>query len=375
MTETSAAPEVYRHRISSVREQMRSRNIDCLLVSCPENVRYLVGFAGSSGWVLVTINDVVLATDARYLERVHLEQPWLTTDLVTGTFVDFVGAYMTLLDVRSLGVEGDHIPYIRVEGIKASVCERAANCSVESTEGIIEALRMVKDDAEILPIRSAATLADAALSYAIEVVRPGMAERTLAWLIERWLREHGSEAVPFPVIVASGANSSLPHALSSERPILEGEPVVIDLGARVDGYCSDLTRTLFLGHMGGQFQEMYSTVLSAQESAVVGVRTGMSGAEADELARSVIRESRFDGFFTHGLGHGVGLEIHERPTLNARSSDVLVDNMVFTIEPGVYVPGLGGVRIEDTVVLRDGLAHALGQFDKRNPVVISRGMA
>lgn len=175
--------------------------------------------------------------------------------------------------------------------------------------------------------------------------------------------------MPFDVIVASGSNSALPHAAPGGRVISDGEPVVIDLGATFDGYCSDLTRTLFLDHMAPPFDHVYATVLTAHMAALDNARTGTSASAVDELARTVIREAGFEDCFTHGLGHGVGLEVHERPAVNGRSTETLIDGVVFTIEPGVYLAGQGGVRIEDTVVMRDGKPQSFSRADKTGPIV------
>lgn len=361
--------DVYERRISMVRTEMESRDIHCLLVTHPPNVQYLTGFAGTSGWVLVTCDDTALITDARYADRVRLEQPWLRVELATNTLTDTTVRAVTARSVQRLGIEGEYLSYSRVETIRTALTQSSRNCEVRSTAGIVETRRMVKDVHELDAIERASVLADRALTHAQECLRPGVTEVEAAWSIERWLREHGSDAVPFPVIVASGPNSAIPHARPSDRVIQRGEPIIIDLGARVEGYCSDLTRTLFLEYMPPEYRCLYQTVLSAHMAALHGVHSGLKAAEADELARRVVRESPNDGLFSHGLGHGVGLEIHEAPTLNARSFDVLSDSMVFTVEPGIYVVGFGGVRIEDTVVLRNGAAVSLARFDKEDPVV------
>jgi len=219
------------------------------------------------------------------------------------------------------------------------------------TTGLVESLRMIKDSSEIESITAAARLADAAMEYAAGRVCSGMKERELAWELERFLRERGSEPIPFEIIVASGPNAARPHALPSDRIIREGEPVVVDLGARVGGYTSDLTRTIFPGTPDDTFRRVYDVVKLARNKAVDGLRPGLTGGRADGLARRVIEAAGYGKDFGHGLGHGVGLETHEAPRLGPGARDILTGGMVFTVEPGVYINGWGGVRIEDMILL------------------------
>jgi Xaa-Pro aminopeptidase len=366
---SSQSTPSFESRIAAVRLALRERGIDCLLVSSPENVRYLAGFAGSAGWVLVSAGDIVLATDARYTEEARRDCPGATVRLAQRGLIDFVTEYATEQGLHTLGFEGEQMPHNKVQDIRSAIARAGARCEATPTDGIVEHLRMVKDEDELEAMARAASLADGAIAYARTVIRCGMTERDIAWHIERWLREHGSEHVPFQIIVASGPNAALPHATPGDRQIAEGEPIVIDLGATWAGYCSDLTRTLFMGHMSPPFDAVYRTVLSAQKAALAGVRTGMRAVEVDEFARRVIRDAGLESSFTHGLGHGVGLQIHETPGVSSRSTDVLQERVTFTIEPGVYLPGHGGVRIEDTVVLLDGRAQSLTHSDKDDPII------
>lgn len=367
MTSSSFAP--FEARIAGVRRALNERGVGCLLISSHNNVRYLVGFAGSAGWVLVSADDVVLATDARYVEEARRDLTGADVRLADRGLTSFVASYAFEHGLGTLGFEGEQLPYNRVRDLESAIAQAGAQCELRATDGIVEHLRMVKDEGELEAMARAASLADGAVTHARAVIRCGMTEREIAWHIERWLREHGSEAIPFGIIVASGPNAALPHATPGARQIAEGEPIVIDLGATWCGYCSDLTRTLFVGRISPPFDDIYGVVLSAQKSAVNGVRAGMSAVEADELARQVIRGSGLEQAFPHGLGHGAGLEIHEAPGVSSRSSDVLQERVAFTIEPGVYLPGQGGVRIEDTVVLLNGRAQPLTHSDKEDPII------
>lgn len=365
---SNSLPTPYGTRITRLREALQELNVDCLVVSSRENVRYLIGFTGSSGWVLVSPSDVTLATDSRYIERARHD---LGEDVahLTSDLRSFVASYASSHAVGTLGFEADHLPFSVATALQDQVADVAACCEVWPTEGVVENLRMVKDADEIAAMEKAAELSDGAIAHARSILRRGMTEGELAWEVERWMREHGSGSMPFDVIVAFGPDASLPHATPGNRRLAEGEPIVIDLGARWEGYCSDLTRTLFLGYMAPPFDAVYGTVLAAHMAALSGARCGMRGAEVDELARATIRAAGLADSFTHGLGHGVGLEVHEKPAINSRSNDVICDGVVFTIEPGVYLPGQGGVRIEDTVVMRDGKPQSFSRSDKEGPII------
>jgi Xaa-Pro aminopeptidase len=225
-------------------------------------------------------------------------------------------------------------------------------------------LRALKEPAEVEALQRAVEIADAAFESVSGTIEPGDTEAEVAWRIELAVREQGAESLSFDTIVGSGPNAALPHHRAAARAIQEGEPIVIDMGARFDGYCSDLTRTVVVGRSDGQFQKVYDTVLGAQLTAIESVTSGMTGREADRLARAVIEEAGFGELFGHSLGHGVGLEVHEAPSVAATSEGKLEDGMVFTIEPGVYIPGWGGVRIEDVVILENGRARVLSKAPK-----------
>jgi len=359
----------YGARVARLRASLLEQGCGALAVSCPQNVRYMVGFAGTSGWLVVSQDDLILATDARYIEQASSHMPCGRAALAGRGLVEYVADYAAERGLENIAFEAANLTCSSFTALQERLHEHDSGCRLMPTTGLVEALREVKDGWELDSIRRAALLADGAVRHARLVLRAGLTEAELAWRLERWLREHGSGAMPFDIIVASGPNASLPHATPSDRPIAEGEPVVIDLGATVDGYCSDITRTLFLSCVAAPFDRIYAAVLAAQRGAIESLVTGMSGREADALARDSLAAAGYGELFTHGLGHGVGLEIHERPTVNARSNAPLLDGMAFTVEPGVYVPGQGGVRIEDTVVLRDGRAEQLTHAAKGDPVV------
>ncbi|TFG46994.1 MAG: peptidase M24 family protein, partial [Dehalococcoidia bacterium] len=220
------------------------------------------------------------------------------------------------------------------------------------------------DENEIKFIEAAAQLTTKSLSYAVEhVINPGVTEKQVAWEIEKYIREASGE-LAFPTIVAGGPASARPHAQPTDRPLQKNESIVVDMGAKLDGYCADLTRTFWLGDKDDKFNKLYAIVLRAQAEAIAGIVAGLTGAEADAVARDVIGEAGFGAAFGHSLGHGIGLAVHELPRLSASTTTPLMDGMVFTIEPGIYIPGWGGIRIEDDAVLECGKIRLLTAFPK-----------
>ncbi|MDH4291013.1 MAG: Xaa-Pro peptidase family protein, partial [Dehalococcoidia bacterium] len=337
-------------RLRKLWKLIAEKGLDALLISPPENLRYLAGFTGSSGWLLISGQSAILVTDFRYVEQAKGESPGFEIIQVKQELHDWLPRLICDLGWRKLGFESNFVSYESHHKVSEAIKAKQINLELVPTAGIVEQLRSVKEPEELILITKAVELADAALEQAKAIIRPGVTEKEVAWEIEKDLRQKGSEGVPFEIIVASGPNSALPHARPTDKTICSGEPVVIDMGARINGYCSDLSRTLFLGGANKTFQEIYNIVLKAQATAIEGTKSKMLASQADQLARSVIQQAGYGDAFGHGLGHGVGLAVHESPRLGLSSSDSLVDGMVFTIEPGIYLAGQGGVRIEDMVV-------------------------
>lgn len=342
---------------------LAEEGLDGLVVSQPDNLRYLSGFAGS-GWLLISERDAVLATDFRYTEQAKQESPSFEITQIRQELHNWLPNLALDLGWRRLGFEANHTSYDTYQKLGEAVRAKQVNLELVPTTGIVEQLRAVKEPQELVFITKAVQLADAALEEAKRIVQPGVTEKEVAWEIEQNLRQRGSQGVPFEIIVASGPNSALPHARPTDKAIRDGEPVLIDMGARINGYCSDLSRTLFLGGANATFQKVYGIVQEAQTAAIDEVRSEMAASQADQLARSVIEQAGYGDAFGHGLGHGVGLAVHEFPRLGLSSSESLADGMVFTIEPGIYLAGQGGVRIEDMVVMENGKARVLTKATK-----------
>jgi Xaa-Pro aminopeptidase len=351
-------------RLRKLRTSIAEKGLDALLLSQPENLRYLSGFTGSSGWLLISGQNAILATDFRYIEQARGESPDFEIIQTKQELRDWLPGLVSDLGWQKLGFEANFISYDSFHKLSKAIETKPVNLELVPTTGIVEQLRSIKEPEELGFITKAVELADAAFEQAKAIIRPGITEKDAAWEIEKILRQEGSEGMPFEIIVASGPNSALPHARTTERKICSGEPVLIDMGARISGYCSDFSRTLFLGETDKSLQEIYNIVLNAQTAAIEGIESGIDASQADKLARSVVEQAGYGDAFGHNLGHGVGLAVHEFPTLGPSSSDSLADGMVFTIEPGIYLAGQGGVRIEDMVVLENGKAKVLSKAQR-----------
>ena len=339
-------------RVQKLREALDTHSLDAILVSQPENRRYLSGFTGSAGYLLIAADRAVLATDFRYYEQVGREAPDWELAKITGYFKNLLPELLADLGVKRLGFESQHVTVDDLYTWSAAV-EGIEWLPLKKT---VETIRAVKDQDEIEALRRSVQLTDAAFAHLVDVIRPGMTEREVAWQIEVFMRTHGASKVAFDLIVAAGPNGALPHARPGDRAIQPGEPIVIDIGCTVDGYCSDMTRTICIGTSGARapspkYLEIWDLVLQAQEAAEAGIRAGVTGAEADALARDVIRDAGYGEYFGHGLGHGVGLAVHEDPRASRLWPDVFEAGMTLTVEPGIYLPGEFGVRIEDLVVI------------------------
>ncbi len=312
----------------------------------------------SAGAVLVLHNESILLTDGRYKLQAAQEAVGFRVFLYKKSMPDALKSLSYMGHLNTLGYEPKYMTCERFEAIRTAL----PDAELVPLSGRIEALRAIKSKDEIEAIENAVRVAEGVLSQAVSELRPGITEKALAWrILEGLYRE--SEGPSFPPIVASGPNSALPHAVPTERQIQEGEPIVIDMGARVRGYCSDMTRTVFLGKPADRVKEIYRIVRAAQETAQQAVAPGKSGREIDAVARGIIARAGYGQYFVHGLGHGVGLQVHEAPVLSPRSRRHLRAGMIATVEPGIYVPDLGGVRLENMVLVQESGNRVLNKLD------------
>ena len=342
-------------RIDRLRESLE----EPLLVTNGVNVRYLVGFASSNAALLVEPDRVRLFSDFRYAEAGRAVEG---VEFVE-TKRSLVVALAELLEGR-IGFEADVVSYTGWETLSGG------GLDLVPRRGLVEALRAVKDDQELDAIRRAGKITSEAYERFAEESFIGLTERDLAWRLDELFHELGADAPAFETIVASGPNSAKPHARPSDRTVGAGETVVVDAGAMVDGYCADCTRTFATGSLPDELRSAYTTCLEGQLAGLAAVRGGVTGVEADAAAREKIEGAGLGDKFGHGLGHGVGLEVHEAPRLSRESTDSLAAGNVVTVEPGVYLEGLGGIRIEDLVIVTDGEPEILTSPTK-NLVTVS----
>ncbi len=346
-------------QINKLRQHLRRSQLDGLLVSRPENMRYLSGYTGE-GALLVTQERALIATDFRYWEQVKRQAPEFELyQVVSRQKPIYPGLLAAAGHPHRIGFESTHVTV--AEHQKMLAADTAEWVAVEDS---VETLRAVKTRKELALIRRAAAISDAALEHIRGWIRPGMTERQVAWELEATMRTRGAEALAFDTIVAAGPAGAEAHHEPDERPIQAGEPIVIDLGACVEGYRSDITRTFCIGRPGKRFKKIYELVLRAQEAALAGIRAGMTEHQADALARDVIAAAGHARHFGHSLGHGVGLAVHELPAARQNSEATLPNGATLTVEPGVYIPGWGGVRIEDLVVIRKNGVELISRASK-----------
>lgn len=340
-------------RIQKTRDRLTDLHLEGFLVTSPENRRYLSGFTGSAGVVLICPDTVYLFVDFRYVEQAEQETEGFQVLMAAGKSP--VAAALEKareVGISKLAFEGRHVTVKEFEDMQ----DVAPGLELVSTENVCENLRMIKDETELDCIRKAAEIADHAFSRILNVIRPGISEREVALELDYHMQSLGSEGVAFSSIVASGARSALPHGRASDKTINSGDLVVLDFGAKYKGYCSDMTRTVAVGDVSSELKQVYDIVYEAQKMARENIKLGITGCEADKIARDIIESKGYGGRFGHGLGHGVGLLVHEEPILSPSRNTVLGNNMVITVEPGIYLPNVGGVRIEDlTIVKEEGL--------------------
>jgi Xaa-Pro aminopeptidase len=346
-------------RLQKLRKKFTEKEIDGIFITQSENRHYLSGFDGSAGFLIITGQKAVLATDFRYTEQAATEAPDFKILRIANNINDWFPGLVDEMKIKRLGFEADDISFQFYRQLYDALKKKKITVKMIPVSGLVESVRAIKEPAEIDLMKKSAAITDAAYESVYGIIRPGVTEKEVAWELEKSLREKGSQTLPFEIIVASGPRAALPHAKPTERVIEDGDPVVIDMGANYRGYASDLSRTVCAGTVDSTFRKVYNTVLRAQKAAMAAINKGTTGKEADNVARQIIQKAGYGEAFGHALGHGVGLAPHELPRLGPKSEDALTDGMVFTIEPGIYISGWGGVRIEDTVFMEKGKAKPI----------------
>lgn len=342
-------------RLDALRASVRAAGADALLVTSPPNVRYLTGFSSpEDGSVLVSPDGATLLTDARY--EVQAEEESLVPVAIVPSQDD---AALARLSGLRLAVEADAMTVSRFRAL----AKRLGHEPV-ALEGAFTELRLIKTDAEVAKLRRAAHVTDLAFEEALKFMKAGVTEVEVAMCLERAMRLHGAEGASFSTIVASGARGAMPHGLASAKALEDGDLVTLDFGAVVDGYHADMTRTVGIGQVGAEERRLFDAVLEAQVAALAAVAPGRTGSEVDQVARDVLARHGLEQYFTHSLGHGTGLVVHEEPRLSQKSDTVLRPGMIVTVEPGVYLPGFTGLRIEDLAVVTESGHEVLSHSPK-----------
>ena len=338
-------------RTEAVRGILQETGIGAVLVTDPYHLRYLSGFRGGEGMLYISADMKVLITDSRYTEAAGRESDYTVEEESASRRRETIVRECLGLDgAARVGYEDEDLRCSTFAALKEKLPEVAVWVPVKRR---ISDLRRIKDRRELEALANAEAVGDAAFADILEVLRPGMTEKEAAAELEYRMKQHGADGFSFDTIVASGPNSSMPHAIPTDRPFANGDFVTMDFGCIFDGYCSDMTRTVVIGRADEKQKEIYGTVLRAQEACLAHLRAGITGREADAYARDIIREAGYGERFGHGTGHGVGLFIHEEPRISPNDGTVLQAGMVETVEPGIYLPGFGGVRIEDMVVITE----------------------
>lgn len=359
----NALRDACRVRLDRLRENLAAASVDAILVNCETDIRYLTGFVGHDSLLMVSADDAVIVSDPRYDEFL---EPWRQVDFVTvqmgvrHRLEKTIATEAARQGIRQLAVQADHISISHHRKLEASL----SGLTLVPMEGVLARLRMTKDSLEIDTIRRAIRIQQDALDAALGQLALGMTEHELCALLKYEMERRGAFGASFDPIIATGLNSSIIHYMTAHVPIGPG-PLLVDWGAVVDGYSSDMTRTFGIEAMPAKIREIYDIVLEAQLAAIDAIRPGVACAEIDAVARRVITDAGYGDAFAHGLGHGLGMDTHESPYFNDLQTDVLLQpGMVMTVEPGIYLPGVGGVRIEDDVLVTDNGADVLSNWPK-----------
>ena len=356
-----------RTKIREIQNRLNKEEIDGIVVSNIVNIRYLTGFTGSTAELVILKDGGDILVDSRYWEQVHHEVNMVKPVLINGdiNLFSFLKDLSKKEDFKRLAFEGYSFNYFKYKRL----FETLENVELVPVENWVEEMRMVKDNDEIEKIKKALKIAEEALEEILEIIKPGVSERDLAIELEYQMAKKGSEKVAFDTIVASGPRSALPHGKASNKKIYGNEFIVFDFGAVYEGYHSDITRTVYVGNPNEEELLVYNIIFEAQKKAEEVIKEGIESSFVDKVSRDIIQDNGYGNYFGHGLGHGVGLEIHELPRLSPKGKWVLKKNMVVTVEPGIYIPGRFGLRIEDMVVVGEEKATVLNSFTNKLMII------
>lgn len=336
-------------RLAKVRERLATDGLDAILISKPENQAYLSGFTGSNGLLLISASDALLFTDFRYQEQATAQAPAFTVEMPEGALIGAAAKVIESAKLKRVGFESDYLTFDAHNAYTNVISPEF----LVAAGGLVEEIRMVKDEAELALMRKAAQIADESFAAILPLIKAGAREWDLAVELQYQMMKRGAESVSFDTIVASGVRSSMPHGRASAKIIEQGDLVTFDFGALYQGYCSDMTRTVMVGEPTAEQRRIYEIVLEAERRGVAACKAGITGHDLDAVCRDYILEHGYGPEFGHSTGHGVGRYIHEGPRLRKESKQVLQPGMIVTIEPGIYLPGWGGVRIEDMVLVTE----------------------
>lgn len=350
---------MFEDRIKKLRKTMELKGLDAVLVIGDPNRNYLSGFTGDESFSIITENKALFITDSRYTQQAKNEVKDYEILEYKGAFPDFFSDTIKKLNVKKVGFEDNVVSYELYSKFASKT-----QAKLVPLEGIIEEIRLIKDKREIESIRKAAAIADEAFSHMLKFIKGGMSEREIGLELEFTMKRLGAKDLSFPSIVASGVRSSLPHGRATDKIVNNGEFLTLDFGCIFEEYCSDMTRTVAIGEPDDKLKDIYNVVLQAQEDVLKFIKPGVNTKKVDSVARDYIAQKGYGSYFGHGLGHGVGREIHEAPRLSPMSDTILKEGMIVTDEPGIYIPDFGGVRIEDLVLVTENGCEALSKSPK-----------
>ncbi len=351
--------------------KMCEKKFDTIMIFSNENRRYLSGYTGedgsyeeTAGILIITKEQNILVTDSRYDIQAYNEAGDIYfINCYSKKLADELSDILKSVNSKKAGLETARLSYGEYRNLAESIAEKHYDIELVDASIILGSFRTNKDNDEIKKIRAALEIAETAFMEFKQKIKPGMTEKDSAWLLEKLMREKGADSLSFPVIAAAGKNSALPHAIPGNRKFKEGEPLLFDFGARLDGYCSDTTRTLVMGKPDETFKKIYKILFDAQQLAVDKIKPGVMAKDIDKAAREYIDATEFRGKFSHSLGHGVGLAIHEAPRLSKKDTTLLEPGMVITVEPGIYLPHWGGIRLENMIMVTDNGSEVLNTMD------------